>query len=419
MLAYPQPSPPNRVTPTVDIVSGDGVWIPDDAVVQLEKGTALPGCVAAVGMPDLHAGPGLPIGAVMVFDKLVYPGLVGSDVGCGARLVVTTDRGAQLDHLERRLLAEFSDEDPTWNEYGDLLTGVAKKGIPSLADVAELPRALRALAEDEPQAPSLDIAHAALEPLDLRSDLWQASLGTIGLGNHFAEVGRVRKVHDPVRAAMLGVQQGAVTVLAHTGSRGVGKRIGDHFGHGALQGEGAASYLTAHDWACRFARMNRLFLTWRLLSAVGVARKSKIATTVDCAHNQVVASMRQGHPVWVHRKGAAPALDGELTILLGSRGASSWLLIGNGSQRTFGSVAHGAGRRYSRADAHAKMKAKYERKSLRRTALGGRVICDRTELLYEEHPDAYKPVEPIVHAIVAAGIATPVAEIEPLVTIKQ
>jgi release factor H-coupled RctB family protein len=139
---------------------------------------------------------------------------------------------------------------------------------------------------------------------------------------------------------------------------------------------------------------------------------------VDAVHNQVVSLDVGGQTRWIHRKGAAPAGRGELTILLGSRGTHSYLMLGEGHPAGLCSMAHGAGRRLNRADARAKMRAKHSRASLLRTPLGGRVICDRTDLLYEEHPDVYKPIGPVLDSIVAAGLARPVAALRPLLTVK-
>src|SRR5690606_13183254 len=99
---------------------------------------------------------------------------------------------------------------------------------------------------------------------------------------------------------------------------------------------------------------------------------------------------------FVHRKGAAPAAHGEATVVLGSRGAPSWVLLGAGHEGALSSVAHGAGRRMNRSDARKKLASRYKRAELSRTSHGGRIVCDDVDLLYEEHPDAYKPIEPVV-----------------------
>jgi release factor H-coupled RctB family protein len=137
------------------------------------------------------------------------------------------------------------------------------------------------------------------------------------------------------------------------------------------------------------------------------------------SHNQVTRRAIGGREVWLHRKGAAPAEQGQLTVVLGSRGAPTHLMRGTGEVAGLESVAHGAGRRMTRTEALSKMRAKHRRDSLGRTALGGRVLCDRTEALYEEHPDVYKPIQPVIASISAAGLATPVATLTPLITVKR
>ena len=105
--------------------------------------------------------------------------------------------------------------------------------------------------------------------------------------------------------------------------------------------------------------------------------------------------------------------------MLGSRGAPTWVMVGAGSEACLCSVAHGAGRKLDRARSIALVKHRHRRSSLRHTALGGRVICDDTDALYAEHPDAYKPVEPVVAALEAHGAASRVASLHPVLTVKQ
>jgi len=167
--------------------------------------------------------------------------------------------------------------------------------------------------------------------------------------------------------------------------------------------------------AVRWARTNRVILAYRGLLALGAARSDRIASDFDVVHNGVEA---QGE-LYLHRKGAAPADAGLPTLLLGSRGAPSFVLAGRGRAESLCSSAHGAGRKMTRAEARAKLKAKYPRKSLVRTRLGSEVLVDDPELLYEEHPDAYKPIEPIVDSLVQSGVAEVVAELLPRVTVKR
>jgi release factor H-coupled RctB family protein len=105
--------------------------------------------------------------------------------------------------------------------------------------------------------------------------------------------------------------------------------------------------------------------------------------------------------------------------VLGSRGAPSWVLRATDCEEGLRSVAHGAGRRMTRGEARDKLRGRYTRAEMRRTRLGGRVLCADSDLLYEEHPDAYKPVEPVVASLIDAGLATPVAELVPILTVKR
>ena len=107
------------------------------------------------------------------------------------------------------------------------------------------------------------------------------------------------------------------------------------------------------------------------------------------------------------------------TVLLGSRGAASWVLMGTGAEAGLRSVAHGAGRRMGRNDARERLRGRYRKAELTRTRLGVRVVCDDPDLLLEEHPEAYKQVEPVLASVLGAGLARSVASLEPLVTVKR
>lgn len=161
------------------------------------------------------------------------------------------------------------------------------------------------------------------------------------------------------------------------------------------RGAEAEAYLAEHAGACRFATANRLLLAYRVLRSLGVTRPAEIRGSLDVIHNDVRAERLGPDEVWVHRKGAAPAHLDLPTVVLGSRGAPSWIMLGRGSEGALRSVAHGAGRRVSRTEARARLQERYRREELARSPLGGRVLCDDSALLYEEHPDAYKPIEPL------------------------
>jgi release factor H-coupled RctB family protein len=152
-----------------------------------------------------------------------------------------------------------------------------------------------------------------------------------------------------------------------------------------------------------------------VLRAAGLGSPSRVASVLDIVHN---IAERRG-TAFLHRKGAAPAEQGQATVVLGSRGAPSWLMQGLGREHCLACVAHGAGRRMGRSEAHAKLRDKHKRASLARSALGTRVICDDVTLMYEEHPDAYKAIEPVVESLEHAEAAQRVAALVPLITVKK
>jgi release factor H-coupled RctB family protein len=175
-------------------------------------------------------------------------------------------------------------------------------------------------------------------------------------------------------------------------------------------------YLADLRGAIRYARTNRLLVAWRLMRAAGLGSMARIALVFDIVHNAVEPC---GEHAFLHRKGAAPAQRDQPTIVLGSRGAPSWLMTGLGNDQCLCSVAHGAGRRMGRSEAYDKLRARHTRASLARSELGTRVICDDTVLMYEEHPDAYKPIEPIIASLEQGAAATRLASLVPLLTVKK
>jgi release factor H-coupled RctB family protein len=402
------------------LVANAEVWMEGDAVLQLAKAAALPGCVAAVGMPDLHVGKG-PVGAVFATRGCVYPHLLGGDVGCGVTMIATREKAKSRDALERRLEATWGVDPLDGARTGELLRRVWSRGVRALTEEGAWPDSLRQLAaglcEKLPRSEQGD-DRAALE--ELVEPGAAVALGSIGGGNHFAEIARVDQIVDRAAASTLGLERGAMVVLAHSGSRGLGSALARSWGNATLEStERIAAYLRQVDGVRRYAEVNRLVLAYRLLVALGATRPSKVTGSVSVTHNDVREEQVRAQPAWVHRKGAAPAHAGSPTIVLGSRGAVSWVMLGTGAETGLSSVAHGAGRRMGRAEARSKIREKYRRSELRTTELGGRVICDEADLLYEEHPDAYKPVEPVVASLVEAGLATRVASLVPVMTVKR
>lgn len=363
---------------SVRIIGSDASWIEGDAVRQLESTARLDGIVAAVGMPDLHPGKGHPVGAAFLSRGKVHPHLVGNDIGCGMALWQTDIplRKIKLDRFVRRL-----------------------DGL------------------DEPWTGDQE---ARLGAASLPARLAGPALGTIGGGNHFAELQRIEHIEDEDRFAALGLDAGSALVLVHSGSRGLGEsilraHIDRHGAEGlAVGAKDFTSYIRAHDQAVAWAVLNRELIAERFLECLGAKAEKRI----DLCHNSVTPAQEAGVDFWLHRKGAAPSTQGPV-VIPGSRGAITYLVEPCGDQEPNAwSLAHGAGRRWTRSDAKARLSRRYRVEDLVRTDLGGRVICSSKDLLYEEAPQAYKNIETVIEDLVAAGLVRVIAAFRPIITYK-
>lgn len=347
-------------------------WIEGAAVKQLNDLLTRPGALRVAGMPDLHPGHRGPVGCAALFDGVVHPDVIGTDIGCGMALF-------RLGGVERRL-----------------------KG-----DKAE--RALARLGEHDPRE-GVDMASAAGLAV---AEEHAASIGTIGGGNHFCELQAVERVVDEEACAAAGLEKGGLALLVHTGSRSFGAATyAAHRGvvPGGLTLAEAGDYLDAHDRALAFAALNRRLVADRAAAALGM----ELTPLADLAHNHVEI----GGDGVLHRKGAAPA-DRGLAPVPGSRGALTYLVLPDpGVEGALRSIAHGAGRKRDRAGMLAR--AKDRRVDLSRSAnpVGNRVICADKALAAEEAPEAYKDVRRVVADLEEHGLARVVATLRPIVTFK-
>ena len=344
------------------LLASSKTWIEGSAVQQLEKTAQLPGMRLAAGMPDLHPGKGSPIGAAFVVENRIYPTLVGNDIGCGIAL---------------------------WR------TSLVAKKVKLESWAGKLRRGLAA-----PEDPAAWLG-------DLPATGYESSLGTIGSGNHFAELQICEG--DP-----------NVYLLVHSGSRGFGESIlrehVDRFaGAGVDAGTAdAAHYLARHDHAVAWARVNRACIAQALLERIGAEPEERI---LDVCHNCVEGI---GGGLFLHRKGAAPADRGPV-VIPGSRGALSYLVTpdaARAAERSASSLAHGAGRKWARSDARGRLEKRFQPRDLERTSLGSIVICEDRELLYEEAPQAYKDITVVIADLVEEGLLTVDKMLRPLITFK-
>jgi release factor H-coupled RctB family protein len=353
-------------------------WIEGEAISQLRKTAELAGMRLAVGLPDLHPGRGHPVGAAFITQGILYPQLVGNDVGCGMSLW-QTDLKRQKFSQDKCLKKLHGLESP-WE--GEAVAWLADYGLP---------------------------------PTD--SD---RALGTIGGGNHFAEVQTWQEVRDEEAFSALHLNRQSLAILVHSGSRGLGelllRRHVDEHGAGGLpeNSPDADVYTRGHERALRWAVANRALIARRLAEQLHAA----LQIVLDICHNSVTPVEYDGAAAWLHRKGAAPAEAGAL-VIPGTRGSRSYLVTPTGEQRENAwSLAHGAGRRWNRLSARSRLKDRFRASALVRTDLGGVVICEDKELLYEEAPQAYKDIDVVIEDMVQAGRIRVIASLRPLLTYK-
>jgi release factor H-coupled RctB family protein len=363
----------------VRIFASDHAWIEGEAIRQLNITATLDGMKIVVGLPDLHPGRGNPVGAAFFSKNMIYPYLIGNDVGCGIALFQTSLKTAKAkrDKWAQRL----SNLDSPWD--GDI--------------------------------------HAWLESCGLTSSGHDSTHGTIGSGNHFAELQIVEKVYCKQDFLDLGLDKKKLFLLVHSGSRGIGEDLlrnhTEKFGSGGLT-EGtdeARQYLAAHDFAAQWAKHNRSLIATRFIQQLN----SDCETVLDICHNSVQEIEIDGEPGWLHRKGAASSDKGPI-VIPGSRGTLSYLVDPMGNQgMNLWSLAHGAGRKWDRKSCKERLRSQIAAKSLSQTELGGVVICDDRDLLFEEAPQAYKNIDKVIHDMQSEGLINVIATLRPLITYKR
>jgi release factor H-coupled RctB family protein len=363
---------------SVRLFASSKSWIEGEALGQLYAAAKLEGMRQAAGFPDLHPGKGSPVGATCVTEGFIYPYLIGGDIGCGMALF-KTDLVQRDIKLNRWAELRFDLEHPWEGEASEVLTA-----------------------------------------LDLESTEFDSAFGTLGGGNHFAELQRVEEVLDATAFRRFGLGKQQLAVLVHSGSRGLGESVlrayvDEHRANGSdAESFAAAAYLKDHDNAVRWAKANRALIARRFAETLG----AEAECLWDGCHNSITRRESKGETVWVHRKGAV-ATEGEPVVIPGSRGSLSYLVkpTGDGASHAW-SLAHGAGRRWARSETRLRMRERFGMHQLTQTALGNRVICEQRELLYEEAPAAYKNIEDVVQDLVDAGLISVIATFRPVLTYK-
>lgn len=369
-----------------------GVPVEPAAEAQLRNVAGLPFVFKHVAaMPDVHWGRGATVGSVIATSGAVIPAAVGVDLGCGMMAVRTTLRAADLpDNLHAlRTGIEAAVPHGRTDNGGANDRGAWSNPPPAVAEAwSGLANGLATIVEREQAVGGTWVRRAALH------------LGTLGTGNHFIEL-----CLDEAEA---------VWVMLHSGSRGVGNRIGSVFidlakkemerwfislpdADLAYLAEGSqhyGNYMRAVAWAQKYALVNREVMMAAVLQVLRQAfpRVEVDAVAVNCHHNYVAHETHFGRDVLVTRKGAVRAGAGELGIIPGSMGAKSFIVRGKGNPDSFCSCSHGAGRRMSRNEAKKMFSLEDH---ARATA---HVECRKDAEVIDETPMAYKDIDAVMAA---------------------
>ena len=366
------------------------VWTPDieaTARRQLENVAQLPIVhhhVAA--MPDVHAGIGATVGSVIPTKGAIVPAAVGVDIGCGCNAVRLSLAAKDLPESLRAIRGAIESAVPVGF---DMHASSGARGSPREAAAGALANGLEEIVASSPAIASMQRDFG---------ETWRRQLGTLGGGNHFIEV-----CLD---------EAGRAWVMLHSGSRGIGNAIGRHFIERARRemertdvhlpdrdlawlSEGTPAfdqYVRAVHWAQDYAMANRREMMRAILAAIAphLPPFTIAGEAVDCHHNYVARERHFGENVFVTRKGAIRAGEGELGVIPGSMGARSYIVRGKGNAQSLCSCAHGAGRRMSRSEA----KRRFSQADVARQTEG--VECRKDAGVVDEIPGAYKPIDEVM-----------------------
>ena len=333
-------------------------------------------------MPDVHTGIGATIGSVIATHNAIIPAAVGVDIGCGmiaCRLSLEANDLSEV--LLKKIFDQISRDVPVGREQHKEDRALTDRALPFASQ-------LKRMTDKHPQL---------LKSFGKSSD-WVRQMGSLGGGNHFIEL-----CLD---------ESDCIWVMLHSGSRGVGNAIGNYFIQLARKDmerwminlpdrdlayfpEGTEhfdDYAEAVQWAQDYAYANRQAMLDLILAALTrhLPAFQVTAEAVNCHHNYVTKENHYGENVWITRKGAIRARQGDLGIIPGSMGAKSFIVRGKGNPESFCSCSHGAGRKMSRTAAE---KA-FTTADLARQTEG--VVCRKDKGVIDEIPGAYKDIDQVM-----------------------
>lgn len=375
----------------------DGVPFEEQAKQQLINIAQLPFIYKHIAvMPDVHLGKGATVGSVIPTREAIIPAAVGVDIGCGMMAVKIPVAASQLPDNLYNMRCEIEKAVP----HGRTDNGGANdRGAWRYQAPALILEKFNLMAD---QLSRIAHRHPAIKKAANRA---HQHLGTLGTGNHFIEL-------------CLDERQN-VWVMLHSGSRGIGNKIGSYFIELAKKDmqrwfinlpdkdlayfpegtEHFEHYLEAVGWAQNYAKINREIIMENVLEAINRSlnyrfnlHQETLDMAVNCHHNYVAKENHFNANVWVTRKGAVRAREGDLGIIPGSMGARSYIVRGKGNPESFCSCSHGAGRAMSRGEAKRKFSIQDHE-----LATSG-VECRKDEEVIDETPMAYKDIDAVMLA---------------------
>lgn len=387
-----------------------GVDVEEEARKQLIETASLPFIFKHVAvMPDCHAGKGSTVGTVIPTDKAVIPAAVGVDLGCGMLAAKTTLKRSHLpsDLSEIRSAIETAVPHGRTDNGGKNDRG-AWSDPPVKVKIAWMGL--------EPGYKQIISKYKDIEPKQNPIN----HLGTLGSGNHFIEL----EVDE----------NDSVWVMLHSGSRGIGNKIGTYFIDLAKKemkrwfietpnidlaflpdgSEHFSNYIFAAEWAQKFAAENRLQMLNQAIEALknssGIPKFELTDDLIQCHHNYISREFHFGRNIYVTRKGAISARKGQLGLIPGSMGAKSYIVRGLGNEESFMSASHGAGRKMSRT----KAKETFTLEDHIKATEG--VECRKDEGVLDETPLAYKNIDDVMNA--QQDLVEPVNVLKQILCIK-
>lgn len=441
--------------------------VEEGAIEQIANVAFLPGIQKhSIALPDMHYGYGFPIGGVAALDYEdggMSPGGIGFDINCGVRLLRSNLKEEQVRPRMKNIVDTIFKNVPsglgskgkirlTTSELKDLLEEGARwavgKGYGTQKDIMRLEEQGRLAGADSSKVSEKALKRGAPQ------------IGSLGAGNHFLEIQRVEKIYLPDVAEAFGLEEGKVTFMIHTGSRGFGHQVCTDYLQileRAFRGKikelpdrelvyapsgtkECDDYFAAMACAANFAWANRqMIMHWVRESIQKTMNMNEtdagIDVVYDVAHNigKIEEHEIDGKKkkVYIHRKGATRAFGpgekdlpaeykkhGQPVLVPGSMGTASYVLVGTeeAKRETFSSVCHGAGRLQSRTKARKKYTGEDVQNRLGNQGI--EVKAASLKVLAEEAPGVYKDVDEVVQVCETAGIARIVAKLKPIGVMK-